>query len=138
MKKKTKISLNCNKIMSQRELTYKNYKTKQEENYHLNTAIGTTEKENSFLQEEIRKLNQNNENVKESINNQEKQCDTLKKYVDKTRMVLMSEEKDVSRLKTMVTTSYNNMSNNYMNMNLLKSEKALLLADVDTQHSKNR
>lgn len=50
----------------------------------------------------------------------------------------MSEEKDVSRLKTMVTTSYNNMSNNYMNMNLLKSEKALLLADVDTQHSKNR
>lgn len=36
-------------------------------------------------------------------------------------MVVMGEERDVAKLKTMVTTSFNNMSNNYMNMNLLKS-----------------
>jgi len=44
----------------------------------------------------------------------------------------------VSKLKNMVTVSFNNMSNNYMNMNLLLSEKALLLGDVDTQHAKNK
>lgn len=38
----------------------------------------------------------------------------------------------------MVTISFNNMSNNYMNMNLLLSEKALLLGDIDLQHGKNR
>lgn len=38
----------------------------------------------------------------------------------------------------MVTISFNNMSNNYMNMNLLLSEKALLLGDIDLQHGKNK
>lgn len=50
----------------------------------------------------------------------------------------MGEEKDVSKLKTMVSISYNNMSNNYMNVNLLKGEKALLLADIDSQHARNK
>ena len=38
----------------------------------------------------------------------------------------------------MVTVSFNNMSNNNMNMNLLLSEKAILLGDIDTQHAMNK
>lgn len=50
----------------------------------------------------------------------------------------MNEEKEVAKMKTKVTTKFNNMQNNYLNMNLLLSEKALLLADIDAQHHRNR
>lgn len=45
----------------------------------------------------------------------------------------MEEEKFVAKLKNKVTQSFNNMSNTYMNMNLLKGEKASLMADVRIQ-----
>lgn len=45
----------------------------------------------------------------------------------------MEEEKFVAKLKSNVSRSYNNMENNYMNMNLLKGEKAFLMADVRIQ-----
>ena len=74
----------------------------------------------------------------QKIEEEKTECDTLRKYVQKTRLVVFDEEKDVAKLKTMVSTSYNNMSNNFMNMNQLKSQKALLLSDIESNHAKNR
>ena len=55
-----------------------------------------------------------------------------------TKRAVMSQCKDVSKLKGQVTSSFYNMENNYMNMNLLRSEKALILNDIDVYHAINQ